>query len=127
MDATGSGIWEPPEAGTRVFRRRSLAGRVLGVGGWEPRLNEDGGEGAAAPWREPVESPDELVNSDPNVAMGRWCLQGDWTPCREQIRFGFSSCGLKLRQVVFSFCLWGFGSSALTHWQPLSSWMGVVW
>lgn len=31
------------------------------------------------PWREPVESPDELVNSDPNVAMGRWCLQGDWT------------------------------------------------
>lgn len=49
------------------------------------------------PWREPVKSPDELVSSDPDVAMGCWCLQG--------IRFGFSSCGLKLRQVFFSFCL----------------------
>lgn len=29
----GVGSGSPPEAGTRVFRRRSLAGRVLGVGG----------------------------------------------------------------------------------------------
>lgn len=96
MDAARSGVWEPPR-GRNEGVQEAEPGRQ-GPGGWRWEV-------VLPPWREPAESPDELVSSDPDVAMGRWCLRGDWTLREERIRFGFSSGGPKLRQVVFSFCL----------------------